>query len=145
MIKKLLLNPWTALLTLFLLVGLKISNPTFIESIKLRYFDTLITSKPITENNIYTVNIDEETLNKYGQWPFKRDKYAEIIETLYKHNAGLVVFNVLMPEPDSHGGDKALSKFLETTPVILPNIPSDISKNTPKTFFINKLSLKSLS
>lgn len=132
MIKKLLLNPWTALLTLFLLVGLKISNPTFIESIKLRYFDTLITSKPITENNIYTVNIDEETLNKYGQWPFKRDKYAEIIETLYKHNAGLVVFNVLMPEPDSHGGDKALSKFLETTPVILPNIPSDISKNTPK-------------
>ena len=132
MIKKLLLNPWTALLTLFLLVGLKISNPTFIESIKLRYFDTLITSKPITENNIYTVNIDEETLNKYGQWPFKRDKYAEIIETLYKHNAGLVVFNVLMPEPDSHGGDKAFSKFLETTPVILPNIPSDISKNTPK-------------
>jgi CHASE2 domain-containing sensor protein len=71
---KRLLSPWFALLTLAFVVS--ISSTNFIESIRLRYFDTLITSKSQTVNNIYTVNIDEATLDKYGQWPFKRDQYA---------------------------------------------------------------------
>ena len=79
MIKKLLLNPWTALLTLFLLVGLKISNPTFIESIKLRYFDTLITSKPITENNpvIELVKPKEQQIIETTPLPKEKDLYGE--------------------------------------------------------------------
>ena len=133
MIKKILLSQWTALITLSLMIGLRVLDPSFIESIRLRYFDTLITSKPITENQIYTVNIDELSLEKYGQWPFKRDIYASIIQELYNHNAGLVVFNVLMPEPDRQGGGKTLAKTLQSFPVVLPNIPSDISKNTPRT------------
>jgi adenylate cyclase len=132
MIKKILLSPWTALLTLFLIVGVRVSDPSFIESIRLRYFDTLITSKPTTENSIYTINIDESSLDKYGQWPFKRTIYADIIQNLYEHNAGLVVFNVLMPETDRQGGDKAFANALSSYPVILPNIPADLSKNTPK-------------
>lgn len=132
MIKKILLSPWTSLLTLFLVIGVRIADPSFIESVRLRYFDTLITSKPVTENQIYTVNIDEAALDKYGQWPFKRDIYANIIQDLYNRNAGLVVFNVLMPETDRQGGDKALSNTLQSLPVVLPNIPSDISKNTPR-------------
>jgi len=132
MIKKIIVSPWTALLTLLLVISVRISDPVFVESIRLRYFDTLITSKPTTENNIFTVNIDEESINQYGQWPFKRDIYANIIQNLYQHNAGLVVFNVLMPEIDRQGGDNVLQDVLSSYPVILPNIPSDISKNTPK-------------
>ena len=67
--KKILLSPWTALLTLVLVMCIRIADPTFVESVRLRYFDTLITSKAPTDNNIYTVNIDEASLNKYGQWP----------------------------------------------------------------------------
>ena len=100
MLKKILLSPWTALLTLALVVGIRVADPAFVESVRLRYFDTLIISKEVTVNNIATVNIDEATLDKYGQWPFPRDKYAELIDSLYARNAGLVVFNVLMPEPD---------------------------------------------
>jgi len=94
MLKKILLSPWTALLTLALVVGIRIADPTFVENVRLKYFDELITSKAPTENNIYTVNIDEDTITKYGQYPFPRDVYAKIIEDLYKRNAGLVVFNV---------------------------------------------------
>ena len=130
--KKLLLNPWTALITLALVIGIRIENPSFVESVRLRYFDTLISSKPITENNIFTVSIDEETLNKYGQWPFNRKIYADIIKSLYDRNAGLVVFNILMPEQDRQGGDTTLSDALATYPVILPNLPAETSKNTPK-------------
>ena len=57
-IKKILLSPLWALVTVVLLASIFYANPVFLESIKLRYFDTLITSKAPTENNIYTVIID---------------------------------------------------------------------------------------
>jgi adenylate cyclase len=130
--KKLLLSPWTALITLALIIGIRVADPTFVESVRLRYFDTLIVNSDPTENGIYTVNIDEESIDKYGQWPFGRDVYASIIEDLYKRDAGLVVFNVLMPEADRQGGDAVLAKTMSKSLVILPNIPADQNKNTPK-------------
>jgi adenylate cyclase len=132
MLKKILLSPWTALLTLVLIVGIRIVDPTFVESVRLRYFDTLITSKAPTENNIYTVNIDEASLDKYGQWPLPRAEYAKIIQDLYARRAGLVVLNVLMAEPDRTGGDASLSSALKNYPVVLGSVPSNKTKNTPR-------------
>jgi adenylate cyclase len=131
-LKKILVSPWTALITLALIAGIRITDTNFVESIRLRYFDTLITSKESTENNIYTVNIDEDTMAKYGQWPFKRDVYANMIQDLYKRNAGLVVWNVLMPEADRQGGDSSLAATLKQYPVVLANTPAQKTKNNPK-------------
>ena len=130
--KKIVVSPWTALLTLALILSIRIADPVFVESIRLRYFDTLITNKATTENNIVTVNIDENALESYGQWPFKRDIYANLIENLYKRNAGLVVFNVLMTEKDRQGGDSSLAATLNEFSVILPNMPADRMKNVPR-------------
>jgi adenylate cyclase len=127
--KKILTSPWTALITLTLILSIRIADPAFIESTRLNYFDILIKQKAPTENNVYTVNIDEEAIDKYGQFPFPRDVYARIIEDLYKRNAGLVVFNVLMSERDRLGGDASLAATLKEFPVIVPNIPSDRNKN----------------
>jgi len=132
MLKKILLSPWTALLTLALVVGIRIADLSFVESVRLRYFDTLITAKAPTENNIYTVNIDEAALDKYGQWPLPRVNYAEIIEDLYHRHAGLVVLNVLMAERDRTGGDGDLSAALKHYPVVLGSVPSNKTKNTPR-------------
>ena len=130
--KKILLSPWTAIITLLVIVSVVFSGPTFVESVKLRYFDTLITKQKETVNNIYTVNIDDATLDRYGQWPFKRDQYANLIAQLYAHNAGLVVWDIMMPEADRLGGDKALADTLKDHPVILANAPSQVSKNKAK-------------
>jgi adenylate cyclase len=130
--KKILVSPWTALLTLALILSIRIADPVFIESVRLRYFDTLITNQSPTKNNIITVNIDENALDKYGQWPFKRDVYAQLIDELYKRNAGLVIFNVLMTEKDRQGGDAKLASILEKFPVVLPNMPADRMKNSPR-------------
>ena len=132
MLKKILLSPWTAVITLALILGIRIADPTFVESVRLRYFDTLITSKAPTENNVYTVNIDEASLDRYGQWPLPRDEYAKIIQNLYQRNAGLVVLNVLMAEPDRTGGDAVLANALKQYPVVLPSVPSERTKNPPK-------------
>jgi adenylate cyclase len=131
MLKKILLSPWTAVLTLAVIVAVTITGPTFVESVKLRYFDSLITSQPAVENNIYTVNIDEAAIDKYGQFPFKRDVYANIIDDLYKRNAGIVVWTIMMPERDRLGGDAALALEMEEHPVILVDTVSDKTKNIP--------------
>jgi adenylate cyclase len=130
--KKAVVSPWTALITLSVLVYVIVQAPAFVESVKLRYFDQLITHQNKTDNNIYTVNIDEATLDRYGQWPFKRSVYANIIADLYSRHAGLVVWNVMMPEADRQGGDAALEDTLKDYPVILTNIPADTSKNSAK-------------
>jgi len=56
MMKKILLNPWTALVTLFLVLGIRFIDPSFVESVRLRYFDQLIVSQPTKEVPIHTVD-----------------------------------------------------------------------------------------
>jgi adenylate cyclase len=127
--KKILLNPWTALVTLLIFISIRSVDPSFVESVRLRYFDELITSQPAKEVPVHTVNIDESALDKYGQFPFPRDIYSQIIQDLYKRNAGVVVFNVMMPEKDRFGKDPVLAYTLKNNPVILPAIGSTKSKN----------------
>ena len=79
MLKRILTSPWTALITLALVTALRIADPTFIESVRLRYFDTLVTSKPAEVIGVSVVNIDEKALEKDGQFPFSLDIYATII------------------------------------------------------------------
>ena len=134
MLKKILLSPWTALLTLALVLSIRIVDPSFVESVRLRYFDTLITAKAPTDNNIVTVNIDEAALDKYGQWPLPRARYADIVKDLYQRGAGLVVLNVLMPETDRTGGDSRLAQAMQQYPVILSSVGADKNKNTAQRF-----------
>jgi len=128
--KKILLSPWTALATLALVLLVRLVDPAFVEKVRLTYFDQLITSQQAKDVPVYTVNIDEATLDKLGQFPFPRDMYADIIKDLYKRDAGLVVFNVLMPEKDRFGKDAVLGETLKKYPVVLPALGSERQKNT---------------
>jgi adenylate cyclase len=130
---KKLLSPWFALVTLGLLVCIRFADLSFIESVRLRYFDTLITSKTITvSKDISVVNIDDKSLEKYGQFPFPRGQYADIIEDLYKHGAGLVVFNLYLPDSDRFGQDDKLLNTLKKHPVVFPQAgSSDNQKGVP--------------
>jgi len=130
--KKILTSPWTALITLALVVGLRVADPTFVESVRLRYFDTLVTSRAPEEIGVSVVNIDEKALEKYGQFPFSRDNYATIIRDLYRRNAGLVVFNILTPDRDRMGRDNEYVQALRQFPTILPSIGSAGTRNQPR-------------
>lgn len=120
---KKLLSPWMALVTLIIMLLIRIEDPAFIESTRLRYFDQLITSKESTASQqVAVVNIDDETLKKYGQFPFPRGQYASIIADLYSHGAGLVVFNVFIPDRDRFGEDAKLVHALTKYPVVFPQV-----------------------
>ena len=128
---KRLLSPWWALITLAALVYVFAAPPVFLQSIKLNYFDQLIVNQLPVENNIYVAEIDEAALDLYGQYPFPRNIYSDIIKDLYNRGAGLVVWNVMMPETDRLGGDAELAETMMALPVILASRPSDTTKNEP--------------
>ena len=132
LLQKVLVSPWTALLTLVLVVGLRVADPTFVESVRLRYFDTLVTSQAPETIGVSVVNIDEKAIEKYGQFPFPRDVYAKLIRDLYSRNAGLVVFNVLTPDRDRMGHDTEYIQALRQYPTILPNLGSTTDRNVAR-------------
>ena len=126
---KIIFSPIWSILVLGILSYVFYTNPSFVESVRLRYFDQLIINQPKVENNIYTVDIDEAAIDTYGQWPFPRGDYADIIQDLYNRGAGLVVWNVLMSEPDRSGEDEQLALTMQQLPVILTMLGAEESKN----------------
>ena len=131
MMKK-LLSPWMALVTLVLLLAIRVADPTFVESVRLRYFDQLITSKETTTSQqVHVVNIDDAYIRQKGQFPFPRGQYAKLVADLYNAGAGLVVFNIYMPESDRFGQDTQLAQLMKEVPVVLPHTATtDNIKNT---------------
>ena len=129
--RKVVFSPLWSVLLLGILSYVYYLNPAFIESIRLRYFDTLIVNQQPVENNIYTVNIDESSLEAYGQWPWPRGDYGSLIEDLYARGAGLVVFNVLMSEEDRSGQDAQLGDILQQYPVVITMLGAAENKNEP--------------
>ena len=65
----------TVLVTIGLCVGLKIWNPYFIENISWSWFDFLHQQQQIEKvEDIVLVDIDEKSLEKYGQYPWPRKR-----------------------------------------------------------------------
>lgn len=130
---KKLLNPWLALITLAFLVMIRFEDFSFVESVRLRYFDTLITGEKVTQSEqIHIVNIDDKAIEKFGQFPFPRGDYANIINDLFDRGAGLVVYNLFLPDIDRFGQDDRLLNTFSKYPVVFPQVGStDKNKSVP--------------
>ena len=80
---------------LALLAGLllfRVIDPWPIETLRLKYFDALLTiNEPVQSQNISLYNIDEEALAKGGQWPWPRQQLAELNRSLLDAGAAAVV------------------------------------------------------
>ena len=108
--------------SLILVTVIGLVNFDAIESFRLRFFDLIITEIPreVEPSQIVSVNIGDDTIARLGQFPFPRNEYSQIIETLYQGGAGLVVFNIAMTEPDRYGQDSVLAETMLSRPVVLP-------------------------
>lgn len=132
MIKKILLSPWTALLTFGVLLGIKISDPYLVEATRLKFYDYLMLSEQKKSEQIVLINIGEKSIEKYGQYPFPRKVYADINSEVYGRGTALVGSTILFPEPDRMGTDGVLADSLKQYPVVLSQIASDDCKQTGK-------------
>ena len=114
------------MITLALVLAVRVSDPAFVESVRLRYFDTLITDRAVTTSEqIHVVNIDDRAIAQRGQFPFPRSQYADIIRQLQDRNAGVIVFNIFMPDADRFGQDSVLAQQLKQSTVVLPHMATN--------------------
>ena len=123
---------WTiAFITLFVLTFIGFKDPQVKEILRLKGFDLLLQSeqKEISQN-IAIVSIDEKAIEKYGQWPWKRDVLANVIVQLREQGAGVIVLPILFSEPDRLGGDDALTSVLEHGIIISQTGTNQINKNS---------------
>ena len=123
---------WTiAFITLFVLTYIGFKDPQVKEILRLKGFDLLLQSeKRIQSQDIGIVTIDEKSIEKYGQWPWKRDILADLIIKLREQGAGIIVIPILFSEEDRLGGDNALTSVLEYGIVIAQVGTNNINKNS---------------
>lgn len=127
---KILLSPWMALLTFAILLSVKFADPYLVESTRLSTYDYIMLDEEIPAEAIVVANIGEEAIEKYGQYPFPREVYSEIIQDLYAQGAYLVGSTIMFPEYDRFGGDGALEQTLSEYPMVLSqSVLSECSSN----------------
>ena len=114
---------WTVCFSLLALVVLQLANPKPIEQIRLIGFDSKILSAPVvTQEDVVLLNIGEGTLAKEGQYPFRRDTYARLIQEVYAASGGVIAFTIMFPEPDrfnKHYDEVFASWVAEPSAVVL--------------------------
>lgn len=64
--------------------------------------------------NTYLVAIDDNALAKFGQWPWSREKVAEIVLAMYEKGAAAVAVDLIFAEPDRLSPKRFLSQFDES-------------------------------
>ena len=124
---------WTfAFVTLVVLTYIGLQEPFVKEILKLKSFDILIQQEEKElSKDIGIVTIDEKSIEKYGQWPWKRDVIAEVISNLRQSGAGVIMIPILFSEEDRLGGDDILSQTLIDNGVVIAQVgTSQINKNS---------------
>ena len=116
---KYLTTIWTSIALCIALLGIRILDPALIEQTRLNVFDQYIKSLPDKQSEVVMLSIDEATLEKYGQYPFPRQVYAQMISDLRNANAGLIAFTIMFPEEDRFGEDKIFSDWMNGNGIIL--------------------------
>ena len=120
------------LITISLLIGLRVADPKLVEQFRLNYFDSLQYLQTPVDSGIVLVDIDETSLEKFGQFPFPRNTYAKVLTS--NGALSLYVMNMGFTEPDRFDGDDDLAYAMLKREVILSSIPTNVSNKGDKPF-----------
>jgi adenylate cyclase len=93
------------------------------ETLRLKSFDYLqSTDATTTSQDIVIVEIDERSIEANGQWPWPREKIAELIWQLRQNGAGMIILPILFAEEDRFGQDMPLAEALVGNGVIIGQV-----------------------
>ena len=95
-------RPLGVLLLLLLLAALAVPEVPGLRLLRLVGFDAYQALAPRVPRSapVVIVTIDEESLRRYGQWPWPRTWLARLVARLAEARPAAIGLDVLMPEPD---------------------------------------------
>ena len=122
---KLFYSGWAVVATILLLTVIKVVDPTPLQSLRLQTFDALQTLDEVKQSDeVVIINIGEKSLQQWGQWPWPRQNFAQLIHDIRQKNGGMIGLTVMFPEADRFGGDEVLASWIKGNGVILSQTPS---------------------
>lgn len=103
--KKLFTNRWTHIILLItLLVGalaIRYTDPKPVERLRHIAFDVYNKLMPRDAgDDVVIIDIDEDSLRQFGQWPWPRTELAEMTTRLVDMGAKSVAYDIVFAEPD---------------------------------------------
>jgi serine/threonine-protein kinase len=110
-------NPATlfglGLMALFLWLGF--ARLDFIDGLELKLYDMRmkLTQQPEAASDIVLVDIDDDSIEKLGRWPWPRSLVAKAIDKLHAAGPKLIGLNILFSEVEENSGLKVLGQLEE--------------------------------
>ncbi len=89
----------------------RVIDPFPVRMTRLIYFDILQRMAPrdyTPDLPIRVVDIDEQSLANWGQWPWPRNLMAQMVENLGQNGAAVIAFDMLFVEPDRYSPARLL-------------------------------------
>jgi adenylate cyclase len=118
------------LLLLLVLILIRVWDPFPLEEVRLRSFDLYQNLEPrnASAHPVVIVDIDEDSISAYGQWPWPRTLLADLLDRLYAAQVVAIAFDVVFAEPDRSSPKEAAKSFRgldEATQERLDRLPSN--------------------
>ena len=110
---KIFTSIWMVIAFAVVLTGVRIDNSDTVKTLRYKTWDHFQYVHPRQEvsDTIVVVDITEEDLKKYGQWPWPRHTMAAFHAKLTAAGAILVNYNILFADPDRMSGTEYLKSM----------------------------------
>ena len=104
---------WMVLIVAAILLGVRIDNGDTVKTLRYKTWDYFqqIHPRNAISDSITVVNITEEDLKRYGQWPWPRHVMAMLHARIGDAGAILINYNILFAEPDRMSGVEYLKSM----------------------------------
>ena len=104
---------WMVIIVATVLLGVRMDNSDTVKTLRYKTWDYFqqIHPRDIVSDSVTVVNITEQDLKRYGQWPWPRHVMAMLHAKIADAGAVLVNYNILFAEPDRMGGVEYLKSM----------------------------------
>ncbi len=106
-------NYITFFILLFFLIVLKTANPSFVKAISFLSFDLYQKIIPLKKESseVVIVDINEKSLEKFGQFPWNRSIFAKIIENINTAEPKAIGFDIFFSEKDKQSPEEIIKSY----------------------------------
>ena len=116
---------WACIAVLVVLMGVRIVDPSIVEQLRVINFDYYQKNiEPTKNDSIILIDIGEQSLKTFGQWPFPRTQFAQLISDLRNSNAGIIGFTPMFLDEDRFGGDDVFASWIQDNGIVLSQTTS---------------------